>query len=223
MIIIGGILMKKKRLKVIIELICLGLVIFIQPIVNALSFLAEDDQLKVKNQLLISENNNLINELKSVYEIYDLKYENISFIYGKVTLRDIFNFYDEITINIGEADGVKVGSAVVGKGGLLGIVNKVYTNSSIVKLITNKSLNIAVKVNEGYGNFNDFVVKDVDQHLKVDVGDKVYTSGLTDLYGGIYVGTIKEIISDDLEIAKKLIIENDLRVKEINYVGVIVK
>lgn len=223
MIIIGGILMKKKRLKVIIELICLGLVIFIQPIVNALSFLAEDDQLKVKNQLLISENNNLINELKSVYEIYDLKYENISFIYGKVTLRDIFNFYDEITINIGEADGVKVGSAVVGKGGLLGIVNKVYTNSSIVKLITNKSLNIAVKVNEGYGNFNDFVVKDVDQHLKVDVGDKVYTSGLTDLYGGIYVGTVKEIISDDLEIAKKLIIENDLRVKEINYVGVIVK
>lgn len=215
--------MKKKRLKVIIELICLGLVIFIQPIVNALSFLAEDDQLEVKNQLLISENNNLINELKSVYEIYDLKYENISFIYGKVTLRDIFNFYDEITINIGEADGVKVGSAVVGKGGLLGIVNKVYTNSSIVKLITNKSLNIAVKVNEGYGNFNDFVVKDVDQHLKVDVGDKVYTSGLTDLYGGIYVGTIKEIISDDLEIAKKLIIENDLRVKEINYVGVIVK
>lgn len=223
MIIIGGILMKKKRLKVIIELICLGLVIFIQPIVNALSFLAEDDQLEVKNQLLISENNNLINELKSVYEIYDLKYENISFIYGKVTLRDIFNFYDEITINIGEADGVKVGSAVVGKGGLLGIVNKVYTNSSIVKLITNKSLNIAVKVNEGYGNFNDFVVKDVDQHLKVDVGDKVYTSGLTDLYGGIYVGTVKEIISDDLEIAKKLIIENDLRVKEINYVGVIVK
>lgn len=215
--------MKKKRLKVIIELICLGLVIFIQPIVNALSFLAEDDQLEVKNQLLISENNNLINELKSVYEIYDLKYENISFIYGKVTLRDIFNFYDEITINIGEADGVKVGSAVVGKGGLLGIVNKVYTNSSIVKLITNKSLNIAVKVNEGYGNFNDFVVKDVDQHLKVDVGDKVYTSGLTDLYGGIYVGTVKEIISDDLEIAKKLIIENDLRVKEINYVGVIVK
>lgn len=215
--------MKKKRLKVIIELICLGLVIFIQPIVNALSFLAEDDQLEVKNQLLISENNNLINELKSVYEIYDLKYENISFIYGKVTLRNIFNFYDEITINIGEADGVKVGSAVVGKGGLLGIVNKVYTNSSIVKLITNKSLNIAVKVNEGYGNFNDFVVKDVDQHLKVDVGDKVYTSGLTDLYGGIYVGTIKEIISDDLEIAKKLIIENDLRVKEINYVGVIVK
>lgn len=215
--------MKKKRLKVIIELICLGLVIFIQPIVNALSFLAEDDQSEVKNQLLISENNNLINELKSVYEIYDLKYENISFIYGKVTLRDIFNFYDEITINIGEADGVKVGSAVVGKGGLLGIVNKVYTNSSIVKLITNKSLNIAVKVNEGYGNFNDFVVKDVDQHLKVDVGDKVYTSGLTDLYGGIYVGTIKEIISDDLEIAKKLIIENDLRVKEINYVGVIVK
>lgn len=223
MIIIGGILMKKKRLKVIIELICLGLVIFIQPIVNALSFLTEDDQLEVKNQLLISENNNLINELKSVYEIYDLKYENISFIYGKVTLRDIFNFYDEITINIGEADGVKVGSAVVGKGGLLGIVNKVYTNSSIVKLITNKSLNIAVKVNEGYGNFNDFVVKDVDQHLKVDVGDKVYTSGLTDLYGGIYVGTVKEIISDDLEIAKKLIIENDLRVKEINYVGVIVK
>ena len=215
--------MKKKRLKVIIELICLGLVIFIQPIVNALSFLAEDDQLEVKNQLLISENNNLINELKSVYEIYDLKYENISFIYGKVTLRDIFNFYDEITINIGEADGVKVGSAVVGKGGLLGIVNKVYTNSSIVKLITNKSLNIAVKVNEGYGNFNDFVVKDVDQHLKVDGGDKVYTSGLTDLYGGIYVGTVKEIISDDLEIAKKLIIENDLRVKEINYVGVIVK
>ena len=215
--------MKKKRLKVIIELICLGLVIFIQPIVNALSFLTEDDQLEVKNQLLISENNNLINELKSVYEIYDLKYENISFIYGKVTLRDIFNFYDEITINIGEADGVKVGSAVVGKGGLLGIVNKVYTNSSIVKLITNKSLNIAVKVNEGYGNFNDFVVKDVDQHLKVDVGDKVYTSGLTDLYGGIYVGTVKEIISDDLEIAKKLIIENDLRVKEINYVGVIVK
>ena len=215
--------MKKKRLKVIIELICLGLVIFIQPIVNAISFLAEEYKLKVKNQLLISENNNLINELKSVYEIYDLKYENISFIYGKVTLRDIFNFYDEITINIGEADGVKVGSAVVGKGGLLGIVNKVYTNSSIVKLITNKSLNIAVKVNEGYGNFNDFVVKDVDQHLKEDVGDKVYTSGLTDLYGGIYVGTVKEIISDDLEIAKKLIIENDLRVKEINYVGVIVK
>lgn len=215
--------MKKKRLKVIIELICLGLVIFIQPIVNALSFLAEDDQLEVKNQLLISENNNLINELKSVYEIYDLKYENISFIYGKVTLRDIFNFYDEITINIGEVDGVKVGSAVVGKDGLLGIVNKVYNNSSIVKLITNKSLNIAVKVNEGYGNFNDFVVKDVDQHLKVDVGDKVYTSGLTELYGGIYVGTVKEIISDDLEIAKKLIIENDLRVKEINYVGVIVK
>ena len=53
------------------------------------------------------------------------------------------------------------------------------------------------------------------------VGDKVYTSGLTNIAGDILVGTVKEIHTDNLDLEYVLDIDVAADLHDITYVAVI--
>lgn len=151
--------------------------------------------------------------------------ESYKYQYSKTLYRDVYDFYNEITILKGKKDNISLNSAVINEYGLIGTVKKVNKNSSIVSLITNKKSQISVKVNESFGMLeyknNSLIISSINNYQNINVGDIVYTSGLGGLPKDIKIGTIEIILKDKLEIEKKLIVKPFVDFNNINYVAIL--
>lgn len=160
------------------------------------------------------ENDNLRKKVIDLETGLNLK-SNGDFIISRVLIRDIYKFYDEIII---DSNNVSIGDAVINEEGLIGIVSDIRNDKSIVALLTS-DVNVSVSINGVYGVLQNGVVSMLDKYSKINVGDKVYTSGLTLVPGGIYVGEVVSVdeTGDGLGlVAKVKIISNN----DLNYVGI---
>ena len=90
-----------------------------------------DDMTKTYIKDLEKQNN----ELKSINGI---EKEEYSYVNATVIYRNPMFWYDTLTINKGIKDGVKIGDMVINKFGLIGTVIKVFNDSSLISIITNK-------------------------------------------------------------------------------------
>lgn len=164
------------------------------------------------------------------------EYENISLlfnidtldyhtVYGRVILHDIYAFNKEITIGKGSSDGVKLQDLVMSQDGVVGVVKTVNDHSSVVELLTNSNIELSVKIGSSYGILSciddQVVVKNIKLDQEIQVGDKVYTSGLTNIPGDIYVGTIREIHTDSLDLEYVLDIDLGVNMHDITYVAIV--
>ena len=125
--------------------------------------------------------------------------------------------------------------AVVTKNGLIGKINKVYTTSSEIKLITADDVNFKVSVSiknndqethailSGYDQKNNLLkVIWVDKTVNIEKGSTVVTSGLGGLFpAGIYIGTVEKIESDKYNLSKTLYIKTNQNFSNIHYVTVL--
>ena len=165
---------------------------------------------------------NEYNQMQSLLNIPKSDYEVT---YGKIILRDIYKFYDEITINVGTSSGIQVQDLVINELGVIGVIKEVHQNSSIVELLTNKNMELSVRVDSSYGiltSQNDqIIIKNIKLNETIQVGDKVVTSGLTSIPKDIEIGTIKSIEKDHLELEYILEVESMARLEDINYVAVL--
>lgn len=173
-----------------------------------------DDKKYIEISGLLEENRVLKNEL---LELGDITLTNG--IVGKVILRDLYSFYDEIILNVGSEDGVVKDSAVINEYGLVGIVSKVDKNKSYVKLLSS-NYNISVKVNDNYGNYNNGRVTMIDKYTEIKEGDIVYTSGLDNVVGNIFLGKVTKVKLDSDGLGKELEIDY-VNNKNLNYVYVV--
>lgn len=172
-----------------------------------------------------------VNELKKMLELDVSEYK---FIHANVIKRDI-DWYQEITIDKGENDGIKLDMAVVSNSGLIGRVIKTTQSSSVIKLLSSSSNDMKVAVtiknleNEVYGILDDYLEKDdliqVNNVLKtanIEVGNKVYTNGLGGIYpSGIYIGEVVSIEEDNLGLNKILKVKTDTSYDKLRFVSVI--
>lgn len=161
-------------------------------------------------------------EMQSLLNIPESDYEVT---YGKIILRDIYEFYDEITINVGTNRGIKVQDLVINELGVIGVVKETHKNYSIVELLTNQDLELSVRVASSYGILSSkdeqIIIKNIKLNETIKVGDKVVTSGLTSIPKDMEIGTIKEIKKDNLELEYILEVESLARLEDINYVAVL--
>ncbi len=149
------------------------------------------------------------------------KYENLEGDYkiGRVIERDLYNFYNEIVINLGSKDGIKEKDAVINDEGLIGIVYKVMENYSTVKLLTG-NYNVSVRINDTYGNLNKGRVTLLDKYSNINESDKIYTSGYSSIIKDIYIGTITKVSLDKENLGKEVtvkLIDNT----HLNYIAVL--
>lgn len=169
-------------------------------------------------------------------EYYKREYENISelfnidtlgyhTVYGRVVLHDIYAFYEEITIGKGTRDGVKLQDLVINQDGVVGVVKKVNDHSSVVELLTSPNMELSVKIGSSYGILScvddQVIVKNIKLDQEIQVGDKVYTSGLTSIPGSSLVGTVQEIHTDNLDLEYVLDINLNVNIHDITYVAII--
>ncbi len=163
---------------------------------------------------------------KTIYE-YELEHDNIklydskSYILGKIALRDIYDFYSTLVINTDSK--VKKGNAVINENGFVGIVEEADKSTAKVKLLTD--LTLSVRIANSYGILDNYIEKDnlfvvhnIDNYKKIDIGDKVVTSGLTDVKEGIDVGEVVDIEKKGIE--QVIYVKSEVDFDNLNYLYV---
>ena len=165
-------------------------------------------------------------DYNALLEANDLKVGNgLNLVISKVLIRDIYDFTDTITIYKGQDANLEKGQAVIDDAGLIGVISEVFKTTSQVQLLTNKNSYISVKIGSSYGilSFHDgtLLVKDLQVYDEINRGDKIYTSGIGNLPGDIYIGEVADISIDATEIEKTVSVKPAVDFANINYVLVV--
>ena len=180
--------MKPQVKKIILLLVCFLILISYFPLVNLLTLDNHYDE--TKYNILRAERDSLKESLEN---ITSLNYDAYNYVYGKVVLREMYNFTEELVIKTN--DKVKPGNLVVNNNGVVGVIEKVNRKTSLVKLLTNKDTSLSIIINDSYGKltFNGhLIIEDIPKD-KVNIGDEVYTSGLTKYPKGLLIGKVTNI------------------------------
>lgn len=164
----------------------------------------------------------LKDELDNIKKINNIEFNNdLNLQVSRVKYRNVYEYSDTLTIYKGFKNNVFVNDVVLNNDGLIGIVTKTYDYYSIVTLITNKSSNISVKINDAIGILktinNTLVVTNINNYEKVNVDDEIYTSGLGNLPDNIYIGKVKSINLNNTEIEKVVEVNINDRLEKLDY------
>lgn len=197
------------------------------------NLLKENNALKSENRQLISarlkieelekENDFLRKELGVV------KRKNLEVVLTRVFNQQADGQTHTALIDAGVNEGIKVGQPVVFDGEvLLGIVKKVYNDTSLVYLITDPRVNLDVKISgsevmgKTKGAFNNGLTLElVANQEKIEPGQLVVTSGLDGLPSALVVGKIKTAQTDRGGLFQKIEIEPEFKNLLINNVFVL--
>ena len=150
-------------------------------------------------------------------------YNPTTYVKAKIALRDIYKFYSYIVITTDES--VKKNSAVVNEFGLVGFVKETDGTSARVSLLTSGD-KISVKISNSYGVLDGYdkkdktlVVHNINNYENINIGDIVYTSGLTDIEGNIEIGKVEKI--ETVGVEKIIYIKSGVDFDELNYLYVL--
>lgn len=187
--------------------------------------------------LLEAKKEELEFQLKEMQKILNLNntLNKESYLNATVINRNVGIWYDTITIDKGSKNGIKVDMPVIVNEGLIGKITKVSNFNSAVKLLTSDEITdkISVKIK----NNNDyilgllvnydlsnkvFIVEGIDQNTDIKEGSVVTTTGLGDYFpSGIIVGKVKQVRTDNFDLAKIVEVKSDVDFNKINYVTVL--
>ena len=205
----------------------------IQPNLPFNSLIALEDDLETSYQELLIENtelNSLAEENKELRELLDFKKrKNYSLTIANILSRDEVN-RNILIIDIGRDQNIKEGQAVIVKEGIIiGKIIEVSSNSSQVRLLTDKDSNLAIKIGTenvsgiltgslGLGMDLAFIPK--EQELKIN--DLVITSYLDDyIPANLLIGRIEKIEFEEEDIFKKALVSPLLDYQSLYLVAVI--
>lgn len=163
----------------------------------------ENDTLKNlenENEKLKAENDELRNllGLKGYFENYDMLAAN-------VIAEDVTDWYNEFTIDVGTADGIKNGCVVITTKGLVGIVYNAGLVSSKVRCIVDEQNVLMARISrtdslvrvKGLSNENYDHALELDRisdNSTLYVGDVLVTAETGGVYPkGLVIGTVTEI------------------------------
>jgi rod shape-determining protein MreC len=111
-------------------------------------------------------------------------------------------FSKKVIINRGSNHQVTQGSAVMDGGGMVGQVTRVFPHTSVVTLVTDKSLEVPVQVERnglraiafGHGQNNVIEIPFLPTNVDIKKGDVLVTSGIDGMYpAGVSVAVVSSI------------------------------
>lgn len=187
-----------------------------------------------------------------IYEVQEIKDENEELrglldkedsirsynpIHATVTARSPERWIEQLTINKGKLDGVKVNMAVITAEGMIGKVQTVAPATSTVQLLTgfDEFNRISATVSredekdifgliESYDKETNSllfkIIEDSDQDI--EEGELVVSSGMGGVFpAGLPIGTVKEVIPDQYGLTRTALVEPAANMYEINHVVVV--
>ncbi len=177
-----------------------------------------DEMYKIKIENIESE----LASYERAYANYKI-YDSPSYILAKTSIRKIYDFYDYIIIT--PTSKVNESSCVINESGLVGVVKSSTDKTAKVTLLTGIK-NLSVRVSSSYGLLTDYdkknkllIVKNINNYENIEVGDKVYTSGLEGIQDNLLIG---EVVKTKLEGVERIVyVKSSVDFDNINYVYVI--
>jgi len=184
-------------------------------------------------------NKELLDELEKLKNLHNLsstlgEFDSVS---SMVIERNRMYWFNTITINKGKNDGIKEDMAVISESGLIGKVETVGSNTSLIKLITTNDINNKISVvidNNGdkvYGILSGY--NTVDDTLKITATNKqievlndslVYTSGMGGIFpSGILIGKVVGVESDKYDVSKIIKVKPVSNFNDITFVNVLIR
>ena len=167
----------------------------------------ENDALRQRNaelEPLISKNEEL-ERLLGVKEIV----ADYTLLRASVITKDITDWFNEFTIDVGTKDGVKNGTVVMTSYGLVGLVYNAGYNSSKVRCIVDERSELMCRIKRNdellrvsgttNENFTAGLVADrIAKNAAIYVGDVIITADSGDVYpAGLTVGVVSEVTVDE--------------------------
>jgi len=184
-----------------------------------------------------TENIELRREIEALKEELDIDYVLTDYEYLNATVisRNIGYWYNTLTIDKGANNGIEVDMVVVNSTGLIGKIINATSFTSEVRLITTSdtSNKISVSISNGSNKINGLIngydyennmleVEGISNTEEVNVGDKVYTSGLGGVFpSGILIGTVESITTDSYDLSKIINVKPSANFDNINYVTIL--
>lgn len=121
---------------------------------------------------------------------------------GEILYTSSDQFTKKVVVDRGKAHGVKIGAAVVDANGIVGQVTGLYPQTSVVTMITDKTVQIPVMVERnglraivfGRGQNNRLEILYLPVNVDIKVGDTLTTSGIDGIYpSGMVVAKVESI------------------------------
>ncbi|MDW7661979.1 MAG: rod shape-determining protein MreC [Bacillota bacterium] len=209
-----------------------------EPIINVLNYKELNEDLTKENEFLkeqivgLTMSQKELNELKQLKSA--LKYVDNSqldsIVSANVIAKDIGNWYNMFTIDVGYDQGITKNSTVVNGNGLVGLVYEVGEKwSKVIAIIDHKS-SVGfemMRVSDDYvgtlsGTTNYELIGELfDPKANVVVDEYIVTSGLGMYPKGILVGQIYEVIEDRDQLLKRIKVMPVVDFKKIDKIMVI--
>ncbi|MDR3297547.1 MAG: rod shape-determining protein MreC [Prevotellaceae bacterium] len=137
------------------------------------------------------------------------------------------NFF---TLNVGEWEGVSPEMGVITDDGVVGIVVNTSAHYATVMSLLNRDFRISGRLRRtgylgslqwGGVNYREVMLTDVPQHVPVEVGDTVETSGYSSMFPeGIFIGTVSSYAMQKGNF-HELRVQLNLDFKKLRYVNVV--
>lgn len=175
----------------------------------------------LENQLL--EQDTLAKENESLRQTLSLaeSYENKFSIAALVSSRTPTSWANQLTLSVGEEDGITDNMVVMANGGLIGLVTAVYPHSTDVKLLSSSDefIKIPVKISLDsttiYGilaaydtDTTSFVINQLNSTDTIPEGAIVVTSDLAgNIPSNIQIGTVSSIRTNASDLSRELYVK----------------
>ncbi|MBQ4356051.1 MAG: rod shape-determining protein MreC [Bacteroidales bacterium] len=121
---------------------------------------------------------------------------------ANVVYNTIHRKHNYLMIDKGTADGVVRDMAVLSANGIVGVVTDVSPHFATVTSLLHPNSNISAKVMPAnqlgtvawkFGDPTSAYLNDIPEHMSIQVGDSVYTSGFSDIFpNNLLIGVITE-------------------------------
>lgn len=194
---------------------------------------------KLDNNVSEGINDELKKEFEELKKLNDLSNTLVDFdkVSALVVERNKMYWFNTITINKGQKNGLKEDMAVITGSGLIGKINKVGSATSEVKLITtndtNNKISVMIKTDNdtiygilsGYdNNKNTLQVTSVNKNLEIKNNTSVYTSGMGGIFpSGILIGYVSGTIKDKYDVSKIIEVTPSANINDTKFVNVLIR
>ncbi len=192
---------------------------------NHKKLVEENKTLKAENAKLHSveaQNKQLMRENEDLYGYLELKKERIDFklANARIIARTGSNYSSAFVIDKGTFHGIKANMPIINSNGaLLGVVLSADKTSSKCLSLTSYDINVGVynertgitgMLNGSYELFADgkCSVSNLPSQTDIKAGDRIFTSGMGDIYpGGLIIGTVESTHLDAQSHTKSAVVK----------------
>ncbi len=191
------------------------------------SFFVKKGSFADENLRLKQENENLKAQIQG-YSISNFQSSASSsqFISAKVFSAYPFNIKNQITINVGENQGIKKNMTVIfGENILIGQITEVFKDYSVVQTIFDPNWQTPVRIGQEeinglFKGGNEPQVILIEKEKQIQIGDIVYTASQEFPYG-LKIGEVIEIKETAAGVFKEAILKIPFNVSELREVNII--